>query len=514
MRLAQLANLFLGLLIVVGAGLTPACSCDSSGAGMTDDLGGVTDDAGGDDLSGAVIIPSGDGGCTASGTTCVTSAECCTGACDSNHLCAAGTCAAAGADCKVATDCCTLDCSAGKCSAMQCVSDGQPCSAGGAACCSTQCVSGACKPLNATCKTAGNACPNGNGDCCGKLCVAGTCATPSQVSYCTQTGDICGRDNDCCTGVCAGVTATSAGTCANIASSCAVDGTVCNGCSGCCSSFCAPFGATGSRICQPASGCHVLGDLCRKDTDCCGGDVATGLPGAGLVKCIPNPMYPQIGTCGMANPNNCTGGEETCKNTCQPEGDVCHFLGNGGCSSNSFPNNCCGAPGNKGMCQLDKLGVPRCYGLSACAMTGQACASAADCCMGLPCLPDAAGHLTCGAMSCVPAGGTCTTTSDCCTGIACVVPPGSLKGTCTPPSTPPPDMGGSPVDLAGVDLTGADLAQPPSPDLAGPACSLYGQSCTAAGGCCGGNGTCLTPYPASTPCTAGDTTCTCYDKIF
>jgi hypothetical protein len=23
-------------------------------------------------------------------------------------------------------------------------------------------------------------------------------------------------------------------------------------------------------VCQPASGCHVNGDMCREDTDCCG----------------------------------------------------------------------------------------------------------------------------------------------------------------------------------------------------------------------------------------------------
>jgi hypothetical protein len=520
MRISLLSRLLFAALFLLVAGAIPACSCDSNGSGPDDgamagdDSGISSDPDAGDDLSGAVVVPSTDGGCTASGASCGTSADCCSGLCDANHLCVAGMCAPDGADCKVATDCCKLNCTSGKCSAAQCVTDNAACTAGGAPCCSTQCVNGSCKPLSTTCKTAGNACPNGNGDCCSNLCTGGFCASPSQISYCTQPGDICFRDNDCCTGVCAGATATNAGVCATISSGCAVDGTTCNGCGGCCSSFCAPFGTSTSKICQPASGCHVLGDLCKSDTDCCGGDVSTGLPGAGLVKCIPNPTYPQIGTCGMANPNNCTGGAETCKNTCQPEGDVCHFLGNGGCSSNSFPNNCCGAPGNKGMCQLDKLGVPRCYGLGACVMTGGSCASAADCCMGLPCLPDAMGHLKCGSMSCVPAGGTCTTTSDCCAGLPCSVPPGSLKGTCTTiTTTPPPDLGTAPADLAGVDLAGVDLATPPSPDLSVPACSLYGQSCTSAGGCCVNNGTCLTPYPVSAPCTAGDTSCTCYTPL-
>jgi hypothetical protein len=245
----------------------------------------------------------------------------------------------------------------------------------------------------------------------------------------------------------------------------------------------------------------VLGDLCTKTSDCCGGDAPSGLPGAGLVKCVPVPGFTQIGTCSAANPNNCPNNQATCKNTCQPEGDVCHYLGNGGCSSNSFPNNCCDATGNKGACKLDKLGVPRCYGLAACAMTGQTCASAADCCNNLPCLPDSTGHLKCGSMACVPAGGTCTTTADCCTGLPCVVPPGSLGGTCTPISMPPPD-GGSPVPDGGT---------PPPADMG--ACALYGQACSATTSCCNGV-TCLRPPTAgSTACGASDTDCLCYNNI-
>jgi hypothetical protein len=214
----------------------------------------------------------------------------------------------------------------------------------------------------------------------------------------------------------------------------------------------------------------VLGDLCLHDYDCCGGDVGSGLPGAGLVRCVPDPSHPQIGTCGQPNPNNCTGGAETCKNTCQPEGDVCHYTGNGGCSSNSFPNNCCEAPGNKGQCKLDRVGVPRCYGLGACVAAGGACASASDCCNGAPCVPGADGHLVCGATACVAAGGVCTTTGDCCTGYACVVPPGATSGTCVNP-TPPPMQN---------DMGTADLSS------GAPACALDGQSCTSTSQCCAG----------------------------
>ena len=38
----------------------------------------------------------------------------------------------------------------------------------------------------------------------------------------------------------------------------------------CCSRACAPWGPTGVLVCQPASGCNVVGDLCTSDSDCCG----------------------------------------------------------------------------------------------------------------------------------------------------------------------------------------------------------------------------------------------------
>jgi hypothetical protein len=487
--------------VIFGMGAFQACSCNNSGMGDGGDNG---DGGATEDLSGTVM-PSGDGGCTASGQACVSSGSCCSGSCN-GKVCVAAMCGADGAACKLATDCCKLNCDTnGTCSTTQCISDGQACTAGGAACCSTQCVSGKCMPLSTTCKTAGNTC-GGDAECCGKVCTGGICASPSSVSYCTQPGDICFFDNDCCTGVCVGGGMGKAGTCATITTGCEVDGTVCNGCTGCCSSFCAPFGISTTKICQPASGCHVTGDLCHVNSDCCGGDptqIGT-IPGAGLIKCIPVTGFPSIGVCTDPNPANCPSGQ-SCGSACVPEGDICHFKGNGGCSSNSIRNDCCGAMGNKGQCKLDSLGVPRCYGLTTCVMAGGSCASSADCCNNLPCVPDSMGHLHCGAM-CVMQNGVCTTTADCCTGLTCIVPPGSLQGTCTNPTQPPPD--GGVADLAGVDLAGSDLAQPP------PMCALYGQSCTTTTGCCANQGSCLSPFASgSMPCAAGEMDCTCYNPL-
>jgi hypothetical protein len=241
------------------------------------------------------------------------------------------------------------------------------------------------------------------------------------------------------------------------------------------------------KVCQPASGCHVNGDLCRKDSDCCGGK-GSGLPGDGNVKC-------EIAT-GQAI--------GICRNpmSCNPEGNVCHFQ-NYTCSISSARDDCCGATGNKGACQLDPIGVPRCYGLGGvCRKGGESCASNADCCNNVPCVPDSSGALKCldvpdGGPACNPVGGSCTINGDCCTGYICITPTGSTVGKCgvyTPPTPPPPADGGAPYD-AGT---------PPVYDGGVLGCALYGQACTGAG-----TGNCC----SSIPCTCGTTGCFCYDKV-
>jgi hypothetical protein len=247
--------------------------------------------------------------------------------------------------------------------------------------------------------------------------------------------------------------------------------------------------------------------LCIKDADCCGGDAQNGLPGSGLVKCFADPNHPQIGTCSMANVSYCPmPAPDTCHNSCQPEGDVCHYKNNGGCSSNSFPNDCCGAPGNKGMCQLDAHGVPRCHGIGSCVKSGSTCASAADCCNNAPCVPGPTGSLVCGSMSCVPQNGVCTATSDCCSGYACVVAPGATAGKCINPNPPPtpPDMAGA----GGGGGTGGgtyDLGTPP------PTCALIAQPCSTKSPCCANNGNCVSPS-ANATCTT-QTDCICVQPI-
>jgi hypothetical protein len=387
--------------LLVGLGLV-AAACHHNGNSGNGDLAAVTDDLGTDD-SGV--------GCLAGGDTCAADTECCSSMCDpSTHLCGAAACKAAGDSCAVAGDCCNLNCVGGTCSAQQCVSDGQPCTAGGSTCCSgpSACQGGTCMQLGNGCHTAGNACTV-DMDCCSGKCDGGTktCAAPSTISFCGQINDVCYKDADCCTSVCQ-IGGTGAGTCQPLpGAACLVDGLVCTGCnatnstsvSKCCSTYCGQYSTAGSTICQPAGGCRIQGDLCKVDSDCCGGASATmcTLPGDGEVKCNIFDATRKIGTCGAPQGSTCTSG------TCIPEGDVCHCQlvdkkgicwdsatacdGGGagpctslpsGCSVSGVAANCCGKTGaNKMTCRIDAVGVPRCYTISACVAAGGTCSTAA-----------------------------------------------------------------------------------------------------------------------------------------
>jgi hypothetical protein len=229
------------------------------------------------------------------------------------------------------------------------------------------------------------------------------------------------------------------------------------------------------RVCQPASGCRVNGDLCRKDTDCCGA-AGTGLPGDGNVVCEID-VGKLVGIC--RNPRSCN-----------PQGDVCHYK-DYVCSNSSARNDCCAAVGNSGVCQLDLLGVPRCNGLgTTCRQGGETCSSMMDCCNQMPCVPDPSGVLRCYSpprtgidggvpSTCVTAGGSCSINGDCCVGTRCIQPVGSTQGLCGIPGSPP----GTPPGLDAGTTPGLDAG---TPDGSTPGCAEYGQTCTVAGDCCNG----------------------------
>jgi hypothetical protein len=414
---------------------------------------------------------------------CTSNAQCCSGLCDpGSATCAVSinTCTPTGGPCGSSTECCSLACTGGRCSAVACIADGQACT-DPASCCSGACTAGLCQALNPACKTAGNPC-TASTQCCSQLCEAGLCKLGS--SFCIQTGDLCSDSSTCCSGDCQKAAAATLGTCApppSGATYCSdgVDGTVCGDCNNCCSRLCAPYGPTGVRVCQPASGCRVNGDLCRKNSDCCGA-AGTGLPGDGNVTCE-IPAGKALGIC--RNPRSCN-----------PQGNVCHFK-DYTCSVSSARNDCCAAVGNSGVCQLDFMGVPRCNGLgTTCIPGGGICSSAMDCCNQMPCVPDGSGLLRCylppfspvdGGVpppSCVPTGGRCTINADCCAGVVCITLPGSTQGICGLQPPPP----GKPGQDAGT----VDAGTP-------PICAEYGQLCTTRADCCNDipcyNGRCIEP---------------------
>ncbi|HEY2514523.1 MAG TPA: hypothetical protein VGI39_26850 [Polyangiaceae bacterium] len=505
------AALFLAPLLALAAVPLACGGSQGAGGGLTSgDAGGSATGEGGsagDDGGGGGGGGGGGQNCSANGVACTAGSDCCSSLCLGGQCAASiSACGAPGTTCAVSTDCCNGACVNGTCGATQCVSIGDTCPTAGNACCTGTCTNGKCATItpSPTCTTAGNTC-KANADCCSGLCTNGTCDIAS--SFCVQTNDICYHDADCCTGVCASpnanaVSATNPGTCGAPPKSggvncTGVDGTLCNpadvGCSGgCCSALCAPFGPTGVAICQQAQGCHVEGDLCRVNGDCCGGESPdAGILGGGLVVCSTSVNGGSIGVC--MTPNGSNGGGSVCV----PEGDVCHYNGPGyNCSVSAKRSDCCGDQNPKFLaCQLDKLGVPRClaYGLDdggACREPGSTCATAADCCNGNPCVPNATGQLTCASSACIPSSGACTSSADCCAGITCVVPVGAQKGTCAPVPPPPPPPGtdaGSGTPDAGGGPGGVDAG-------GGLGCASLGQSCASLGCCTGlscSNGSCL-----------------------
>ena len=444
------------LFLIFFAAVVFACGSNDDASIPNTDGGDAGEDVdAGDSVNFDGGIPS---ACDPPGTSCSSGEKCCTGTCDATtKKCTGGVgqCSAAGAACGSGTDCCGLRCEGGKCSAAACIQDSKACTTP-ESCCSGNCSGGVCAPLNAdpgACKTAGNAC-SGAGDCCSKLCKGGTCQLNS--SYCIQSGDVCSHAEDCCGGICTKAAGATLGSCSapSGATYCngGVDGTVCEGagCQACCSRLCAPYAPSGVNICQPANGCRVNGDLCRADKDCCGA-AGTGLPGAGNVTCDKAPGA-TVGIC--RNPQSCN-----------PEGNVCHFK-DYVCSVSSARNDCCEHLGSNTNCELDPVGVPRCHvvgvdGGPACRTTSQTCAFSGDCCNGAKCLPDSGGTLRCAPSTtqCSQTGNACSVNADCCSGLTCTTAPGSVKGTCGATTTPDGGTG---------------------------TCSLYGQACKDSTECCNG----------------------------
>src|SRR5262249_7052294 len=148
------------------------------------------------------------------------------------------------------------------------------------------------------------------------------------VSFCTQSGDICFENEQCCSGDCVKTGTNQNGTCGDVgghgASQCNVAGTLCPPgnvqCDqSCCSRSCGPTGGlNGNNVCQNPSGCHPVGELCRADTDCCG------------LTCSKSNATDEFGRCSNK------------ANACNQPGQICKAGGSNSCSTS---NDCCEPPG-------------------------------------------------------------------------------------------------------------------------------------------------------------------------
>jgi hypothetical protein len=455
-------RIFLAVAFGFGALLLGTASCG-------DDTGGAPDgDQDATVVGDADAGPSSDGGPGSDGST--NDAGC--------FFCDAGQCQPLGHACTAPSECCSQECVNGSCQAPPCTADNASCSTN-AQCCSGACNNGTCTPLNTNCKTLGNPC-TANSDCCSLFCQNGYCAAPS---YCGQLGDICSTGADCCGGICNKAPNMTFGICGQPpqqgAQCSQIDGVVCSPitadggvtyidggiplCGGaCCSRSCAPWGPTQVLICQPASGCHPVGDICYKDNDCCGGQGTN-----------PTEVCNFSGDAGVGVCSNPTG--------CKPNGDICRLQTN---QCNATDNCCSGNVQQYDTCKQDNLGVPRCSyaGDAGCIPVdaGTQCASSADCCNLNPCVPDGDGGFTCYPQTCVPVNGPCTNDGDCCPGGHCYIQGGQTSGSCQPNSD------GGTSDGGGAD--GGD---------GGPPCAYYGQTCTTSSDCCNNipctNGRCVIP---------------------
>jgi hypothetical protein len=167
-------------------------------------------------------------------------------------------------------------------------------------------------------------------------------------------------------------------------------------------------------------------------------------------------------------------------------------------------------------CKQDNVGVPRCAGLT-CVAAGGACASSANCCGGLPCVPNPVAGGTppyvCSGSSCVAACSSCTDNADCCPGLSCVQSAGSTRGICGPCETTDggtSSSGGSSGGSGGSSGGGSSGGGTSSGGSSGGGgssgstssggnggsggggCALFGQLCTTGADCCN-----------SVPCTSG-----------
>ena len=212
--------------------------------------------------------------------------------------------------------------------------------------------------------------------------------------------------------------------------------------------------ATGVKVCQRANGCHIDGDLCRKDSDCCGGKGSMA-PGDGNVNLRDLPQglpWDFVETRPAVTPRATSAITRTTP-----------------ARSPARATTAAEPRGTRTPASSTPSVSPRCHALDKCVEAGGVCAFTGDCCNASPCVPDADRAVT------VPHGDAGRRTRLRCTrcfmhGDRRLLPRvrmldggRSPKGTCgvPPPPNYPPDAG-----------------TPPPYDGGPLGCAEYGQSCT------------------------------------
>jgi hypothetical protein len=345
---------------------------------------------------------------------------------------------------------------------------------------------------------------------------------------CTATTGDGGIAGGCCSGLCTG------GKCALGASFCIQPGDVCARDTDCCGGYCAITAGATQGICMDvattgAGQCTHDGVLCNGCGSCCsrncGPWALTGVnvcqPGLGCKIlnslctsdtecCGGNAAGTGEVTCNLATSGNLSIGVCAQNHGNQVPGGICRLTGGANACSNAQSDCECVVSPKVACCAYDTLGLPRCLGSGTCAGAdgGTGVFSGTD--------------PTC----CRKPGDTCNTSAECC-GLTPCVP--DSTGTLRCLTTTPNDGGivcvkqGGTCTATGDCCTGlvcnvtpgagsGTCGPPPTPPPADAGvCALYGQGCNAGTPCC--NNVQCTYSPTNAACAAGNVGCTCYNPI-
>ncbi|WP_434042573.1 MULTISPECIES: hypothetical protein [Sorangium] len=168
----------------------------------------------------------------------------------------------------------------------------------------------------------------------------------------------------------------------------------------------------GERWCgQPLGGCHVEGEVCSSNADCCSNLCADG--GDGVLVCVAQGACDPVGEA-------CSGPSQCCSNACieiAPGAAFCQSIG--GCKPIgelcTDDAQCCTEN-----CQTEPNGVKKCGQPPNCRPPGEICdESFGECCPGVPqgkllCFAGSFGVLRCQEPCCALAEAACESDDDCC----------------------------------------------------------------------------------------------------